>query len=72
MLIAGGPHRDEQELFQMVEDALGAGASGVSIGRTVFGSAHPHKIARQLVRMVHNGISADEIVQEQSKLTKTI
>jgi predicted phospho-2-dehydro-3-deoxyheptonate aldolase len=43
VLIAGGPRLDSEEaLLRMIEDAVEAGASGVSIGRNVF--QHPQSM----------------------------
>jgi DhnA family fructose-bisphosphate aldolase class Ia len=41
----------------MVEDALKAGAMGVSIGRNAFQHRKPEKMVAAMCEMVHNGAS---------------
>jgi len=61
VVIAGGEKTStDQETLQMVEGAMQAGASGVSIGRNAFQHRAPEKIVAAISRMVHGGMSADE------------
>ncbi|MCK5473360.1 MAG: 2-amino-3,7-dideoxy-D-threo-hept-6-ulosonate synthase [Planctomycetes bacterium] len=63
VVIAGGEKMDgDEDIFQMVEDSLKAGAKGVSIGRNAFQHASPDKMVAALSQMVHNGISIQEAV----------
>jgi len=53
-VIAGGPKIDsDEDLFQMVKDAMECGAAGVSIGRNVFQAKDRVAITRNLCRIVH-------------------
>jgi DhnA family fructose-bisphosphate aldolase class Ia len=61
IIVAGGPQMDTTyELFRLIATAMDAGASGVAVGRNIFGDPCPGMVARQIVRLVHAGISAEE------------
>jgi predicted phospho-2-dehydro-3-deoxyheptonate aldolase len=65
VLIAGGAaHTDVRRLFGMVEEALAAGAAGISMGRNVFDAPDPAALTRHLALLVHEGRSADSVHQE--------
>ncbi|MBD3260485.1 MAG: fructose-bisphosphate aldolase [Candidatus Altiarchaeales archaeon] len=54
IVIAGGPKvESEQELLDMVEEAMECGARGTSIGRNIFQSEDPKSLVQQLCRVVH-------------------
>ena len=58
-LVAGGPvSEDSLAVLEMVRDAMDAGAGGVCLGRQVFAHEHPERMARALVLVVHEGMSA--------------
>jgi predicted phospho-2-dehydro-3-deoxyheptonate aldolase len=64
VVIAGGPKMDsDEDIFKMVEDALKAGAAGVSIGRNAFQHKKPDKIVQALSKMVHKGASVEDAVK---------
>jgi DhnA family fructose-bisphosphate aldolase class Ia len=53
VLIAGGPRMSSlEELFDMIQGALQAGAGGVSIGRNVFQAADPTSLALKIRHML--------------------
>lgn len=61
VIIAGGPKANtDAEVMKMVEDAISAGASGVSIGRNVFQHKNPADMTKAMCKIVHEGISAEE------------
>ncbi|MHC4365706.1 MAG: 2-amino-3,7-dideoxy-D-threo-hept-6-ulosonate synthase [Planctomycetota bacterium] len=63
VVIAGGPKMDsDEDIFKMVEDALKAGAAGVSIGRNAFQHEKPEKMVAALCKMVHQGAVVEEAV----------
>jgi len=65
VVIAGGPKvKSEEEFLEMVEKAMEAGAKGVSIGRNVFQAKDPEKMVRALAKIVHEGRSAKEALEE--------
>jgi len=63
VVIAGGPKMNsDEDIFKMVEDALQAGAEGISIGRNAFQHQKPTKMVQALSKIVHEGASVDEAV----------
>jgi fructose-bisphosphate aldolase/2-amino-3,7-dideoxy-D-threo-hept-6-ulosonate synthase len=65
VVIAGGPKvNTDLELLQMVSDAMQAGAKGVAIGRNIFQHENPTKITRAISKIVHNGASVEEALEE--------
>jgi len=61
VVIAGGPKMgSDDEIFKMVEDALQAGAIGLSIGRNAFQHDKPDKMIAALAKMVHENAAIEE------------
>jgi class I fructose-bisphosphate aldolase len=61
VLIAGGEKcESDREVLKMVEDAMKAGAAGISIGRNVFQHAFPRKMLNALVSIVKRVNSAEK------------
>jgi class I fructose-bisphosphate aldolase len=48
-------------LFDCLESAIRAGASGVAIGRNVWKHPDPERVVRALADLVHNGKSAASV-----------
>jgi len=64
VVIAGGEKMDsDEDIFKMVDGALAAGATGVSIGRNAFQHRNPEKMVQALCKMVHKGASVEEAVK---------
>jgi fructose-bisphosphate aldolase/2-amino-3,7-dideoxy-D-threo-hept-6-ulosonate synthase len=64
VIIAGGPKANtDAEVLKMVEDAISAGASGVSIGRNVFQHKNPAHMTRAMSKIVHENFSAAEAME---------
>jgi DhnA family fructose-bisphosphate aldolase class Ia len=64
VVIAGGPKMDsDEDIFNMVDGALKAGATGVSIGRNAFQHKNPEKMVAALCKMVHHGASVKEAME---------
>ena len=64
VVIAGGPKMDsDEDIFIMVQDALEAGAAGLSIGRNAFQHEKPDKIIEALCKMVHEGASVKNAIE---------
>lgn len=54
VLVAGGPpHGSEAGVLDFVRDALTGGAAGVAMGRNIFQSADPERLAGRVARLVH-------------------
>ena len=65
MLVAGGANTgDTRSVLLMVENAMGAGAAGVCMGRQVFAHKYPGKMARALRRIIHEGIPSTVAADE--------
>lgn len=65
VLIAGGPQMEtERQLLQMIYDSLKAGSKGVAIGRNVFQSDNPTKLVSYIAKIVHDGLTVEEIYEK--------
>jgi fructose-bisphosphate aldolase/2-amino-3,7-dideoxy-D-threo-hept-6-ulosonate synthase len=65
IVVAGGPRMDtEQQLLEMVYDSLQAGGKGVAIGRNVFQSDDPTKLVSHISKIVHGGMTPEEVLKE--------
>jgi len=65
VIIAGGPKTNtDEELMEMVEEAIAAGAAGISIGRNVFQHKDPARMTRALSKIVHENYTAQEALDE--------
>ncbi|AKB66240.1 2-amino-3,7-dideoxy-D-threo-hept-6-ulosonate synthase [Methanosarcina mazei] len=64
VIIAGGPKMgSEKELLEMIEGSLEAGGRGVAIGRNVFQAEDPTGLVRRISKIVHEGMTAEEIIK---------
>jgi len=64
IIIAGGPKAETaQEVLQMVNDSLKAGAAGLSIGRNVFQHKNPTLMVKALAALVHDGASVERALK---------
>ncbi len=68
VLIAGGGKIEVANLFKMVEGAMIAGASGVSIGRNVFGRIDSDKIILGLKKMIFENMPYKEALNYYNNL----
>ena len=65
VVIAGGEKvESDEELFEMIEGAMTAGATGVSIGRNAFQHKNPTLITKIISMQVHEGLSAEEATEK--------
>lgn len=64
VVIAGGEKTEtDKDFLKMVEGALEAGCTGVSIGRNAFQHEHPDKIVAAIGKMVHEGATVEEALK---------
>ncbi|AGE70394.1 class I fructose-bisphosphate aldolase [Sulfolobus acidocaldarius] len=64
ILIRGGPKtKNDTEFLQMLKDAIQAGASGITVGRNLWQSKEPDKMARAISGLVHEGKDIGEILK---------
>ncbi|MEM4311713.1 MAG: 2-amino-3,7-dideoxy-D-threo-hept-6-ulosonate synthase [Nitrososphaerales archaeon] len=65
IVIAGGPKaKNLKEFFIMVKGAMEAGASGVAIGRNVWGSKNPTLMVKALKSLIHDGYEVEQVLKE--------
>ena len=63
VVIAGGPKAETDiEVLQMTEDAMNAGAKGVTYGRNIFAHRSPEKIVEALAGIIFKNQTAKEVV----------
>ena len=53
VMIAGGPSKSEEEMWNNAKGALDAGAKGISFGRNIFNRSQPEKTLAELPSLVH-------------------
>jgi fructose-bisphosphate aldolase/2-amino-3,7-dideoxy-D-threo-hept-6-ulosonate synthase len=64
VVIAGGSKGTDEETLEMVRGAMDAGASGVSMGRSIFQHDEPEQIARAVASVVHEDSEAAAALRE--------
>ncbi|GAB7094614.1 2-amino-3,7-dideoxy-D-threo-hept-6-ulosonate synthase [Halolamina litorea] len=60
VLIAGGSKGTNRQTVEMVRGAMDAGASGVSMGRSIFQHEDPEQIAAAVSAVIHDDASVDD------------
>jgi len=61
IVIAGGPKcENDYDVLRMVEDAMAAGAIGISLGRNIFQHARPDLMTAALRAVIIDGVSAKQ------------
>ena len=67
VVIAGGPKMsNDQEVLEMIQGALDAGAAGISIGRNVFGAERVGPLCKAIGGMLHEGVRANKALERLS------
>lgn len=65
IVIAGGPKtKTDLDILQMTEDAMTAGAKGVTYGRNIFAHKNPEKIVEALASIIFRKESAKEAMKK--------
>jgi DhnA family fructose-bisphosphate aldolase class Ia len=68
VVIAGGEKMEtDEQIVEMIEGALKAGAAGLSIGRNAFQHKDPTKIVSVFSKMVHEGLSKADALKMLKK-----
>lgn len=68
VIIAGGPKVDGiKNLLKVVEDSISAGGKGVAFGRNIFQSKDPVMTTKAIAKIVHDGYTASEVIEELFK-----
>lgn len=61
LVVLGGKKTDDnREFLASIKDAMDAGASGMAIGRNVWGGGNTVRMTRALAAIVHGGATVDE------------
>ena len=61
VLVAGGPASGQAgEVLDLIHQALNAGASGICMGRQIFGHSQTEELARAVVMLVHHNATVEE------------
>ena len=64
VVIAGGPKSDtDMDLLKMTEDAMNAGAKGVTYGRNIFAHKKPEKIVEALAGIIFKNQTSKEVAE---------
>jgi fructose-bisphosphate aldolase/2-amino-3,7-dideoxy-D-threo-hept-6-ulosonate synthase len=63
VVIAGGSKGTDRETLSMVRGAIDAGASGISMGRSIFQHEDPEAITEAVAAVIHDGASADDAAE---------
>lgn len=63
VLIAGGSKHTTEEMFKTIEEAMQAGAKGLSIGRNVFQHKNPSLFVKAASAIVHENLSAKDALE---------
>jgi fructose-bisphosphate aldolase/2-amino-3,7-dideoxy-D-threo-hept-6-ulosonate synthase len=68
IVIAGGPKaKTDEEVLQMTEDAMTAGAKGITYGRNIFAHKNPDKMVEALAGIIFRKESAKEVAKKIGK-----
>jgi len=62
VVIAGGSKESNLKALKMIEDSIAGGGAGVSIGRNVFQVKDVRKMTEAVVKIVHQGKKANEVL----------
>jgi len=63
VLVRGGGRVSDEEILRRTEGLIHAGAAGIVYGRNVIQHAHPARITRALMAVVHDNLPAAEAVK---------
>jgi class I fructose-bisphosphate aldolase len=65
IVMLGGPKTEtDLALLRQVRETLDVGGAGVAMGRNIWQHAHPDRIVRALVAVVHQGATPERAMQE--------
>jgi len=65
IVIAGGPKANsDDEILKMTEDAMNAGAKGITYGRNIFAHKNPQKMVQALAEIIFHNASAKEAAKK--------
>lgn len=69
VVILGGARKiPDDQLLQEIKDALDAGASGVAMGRNIWGDDNPAGYAAAIAKLIHEGCSVETALKEKNRI----
>ncbi len=63
LILGGAKMNSDRDVLETVKGALDGGASGVAMGRNLWGHDHPDKIAKAVAAVIHDGASVDSALK---------
>jgi fructose-bisphosphate aldolase/2-amino-3,7-dideoxy-D-threo-hept-6-ulosonate synthase len=63
VFIAGGSRGADRQTIRMVRGAMDGGATGVSVGRSIFQHDDPGAITRAISAVIHDDAGVDEALR---------
>ncbi len=63
VVLGGEKSADPKPLLEKILRGLDAGASGVAIGRNIWGHPHPEKITKAVADIIHKGASLSDVLK---------
>ena len=67
VILGGAKKLPEAQLLQEIKDALEAGASGIAMGRNIWGHENPVAYASAIARLIHEDVSVEVALKELNK-----
>ncbi|MCK5201867.1 MAG: deoxyribose-phosphate aldolase, partial [Spirochaetales bacterium] len=61
-VLGGSKSNDPADFLASIKDAFNSGASGVAIGRNVWGADDPVNMPKALAAIIHGNVSIEEAV----------
>ncbi len=66
VVLGGERATNDRDVLAQIYEAMNAGASGVAVGRNIWGHATPAKMTAAIVAIVHGGATIDEAMRALS------
>ena len=67
VILGGSKKVPEQQLLQEIRSALDAGASGIAMGRNIWGHVNPAGYTSVIAKLIHENIPVSDALQELKK-----
>lgn len=67
VILGGAKKVPERELLQEIRDALDAGASGICMGRNIWGNENPIAYTSAIAKLIHEDASVEVAMKEMNK-----
>lgn len=66
VILGGAKKVPEEQLLQEIKEALEAGASGIAMGRNIWGNANPVGYTAAIAKLIHEGCSVEVALKEMN------